>query len=137
MTSSFVALRSAVEQKLGRPAGLALLAITATQFHLPFYASRPLANVLALVPVGFALAAMLHGKHPRRTIALLTFATVPPGAILRYKSQSSPRLHGMLLCCTIVLISHKLASKLSVQYSRSELFLQMMRVDPCVTLSLQ
>jgi alpha-1,6-mannosyltransferase len=69
-------LRSAVERVLGRPVGVAFVVLTSTQFHLPFYASRPLANTIALVPTAVALAAMFARSRPRVATALLTFTTV-------------------------------------------------------------
>ena len=76
MAGALLVLRSAVEQKLGRRVGIAFVVLTATQFHLPFYASRPLANTYALIPTALALAAVLRRTRPRLAIALLTFTTV-------------------------------------------------------------
>ena len=76
MAGALLVLRVAVEQKLGRRVGLAFVALTVTQFHLPFYASRPLANTYALIPTALALAAVLQRTRPRLAIALLTFTTV-------------------------------------------------------------
>ena len=81
MASALLALRSAVEHTLGRRVGLAYLVLTATQFHLPFYASRPLANTFALIPTALALAAVLRRTRRRLAIALLTFATVQSQAV--------------------------------------------------------
>ena len=76
MAAALLVLRSAVERALGRPTGIAFVFLTSTQFHLPFYASRPLANTFALVPIALALAAVLDRSRPRLAIALLTFTTV-------------------------------------------------------------
>jgi alpha-1,6-mannosyltransferase len=76
VTGSFCVLRAAVEGSFGQPAGAAFLLITALQFHLPFYASRPLPNTFALVPANVAHAYWLHGRHPQRAIALLAFTVV-------------------------------------------------------------
>ena len=76
VAAALLVLRSAVERALGRPVGIAFVALTCTQFHLPYYASRPLANTFALVPTALALAAALDRSRPRTAIALLTFTTV-------------------------------------------------------------
>lgn len=75
-------LRSAVQQVYGRDTGTAMLLITAMQFHLPFYASRPLPNTFALALVALALADCLLGNNAR-AIFLLVFTTVSLVALLR------------------------------------------------------
>lgn len=52
--------------------GTYFLLITACQFHMPFYASRMLPNVFALVVVLQAFRAWFLGEHPRAA-ALLVF----------------------------------------------------------------
>jgi len=76
VAGALLVLRAAVEQKLGRRVGIAFVVLTATQFHLPFYASRPLANTYALIPTALGLAAVLRRTRPRLAIVLLTFTTV-------------------------------------------------------------
>jgi alpha-1,6-mannosyltransferase len=71
---SFSALKRASDRKFGPCIGGAMVLLTATQFHLPFYMSRPLPNTLACVVTNVACALWVEGKHPGRTIALLTFA---------------------------------------------------------------
>ena len=73
---SLARLRSAVEREFGRPVGVAFVALTALQFHLPFYMSRTLPNTLALALISLACAEWLAGNRPARTVALLTFTTV-------------------------------------------------------------
>ena len=73
---SLARLRSAVEQEFGRPVGAAFFALTALQFHLPFYMSRTLPNTLALALISLACAEWLAGHRPARTVALLTFTMV-------------------------------------------------------------
>ena len=81
VASSWVALRRTTEQRLGRPTGIAFAVLLASQFHLPFYASRPLANTFALAMCGFGLAAALDGKRPRQAIVLLTISAVRSNAL--------------------------------------------------------
>ena len=73
---SLARLRSAVERVFGRPVGVAFFALTALQFHLPFYMSRTLPNTLALALISLACAEWLAGHRPARTVALLTFTMV-------------------------------------------------------------
>ena len=70
-----------MEGRLGRDTGIAFAALTAVEFHLPFYASRPLPNTFALALCGFGSAAVLRGGQPRRAIVLLTAATVSPSTL--------------------------------------------------------
>ena len=73
---SLARLRSAVEREFGRPVGVAFFALTALQFHLPYYMSRTLPNTLALALISLACAEWLAGSRPARTVALLTFTMV-------------------------------------------------------------
>jgi Alg9-like mannosyltransferase family len=72
----FARLRVAVQRRFGAAVGIFLMVITALQFHLPFYMSRTLPNVLALAPVTLALADHIERRRARRAIALLVFAAV-------------------------------------------------------------
>ncbi len=76
MWAALARLSAGVKQLLGPAAATAFLAITAVQFHLPFYAGRTLPNVLALVTASLAHADWLTGRRPARVIALLVFTVV-------------------------------------------------------------
>eukprot|EP00891_Asterochloris_glomerata_P000727 jgi/Astpho2/727/fgenesh1_pm.00015_%23_8_t len=65
----------AVRRRCGATAASAFLLITALQFHLPFYMSRPLPNTFALALVSLAMAAWLDQK-PCLLVWLLVFTTV-------------------------------------------------------------
>lgn len=77
--TSLISLKRAVDRKLGCQTGAAFLLLTILQFHLPFYASRPLANTLASVVTNHAMAIWLRSDSLasiRWCIRLLVFATV-------------------------------------------------------------
>lgn len=65
--ASLLRLRRGAETRLGKQAGTWLVVLTLSQFHLPFYASRPLPNVLASVPAHWALAWWLEDGAGGRT----------------------------------------------------------------------
>jgi len=75
--ASMVALQRSVDGRFGPAVGGAFMLLTALQFHLPFYFSRPLPNVMALVLTNLGLATWLAPHcRPYRAIALLTVAAV-------------------------------------------------------------
>ncbi|CAM6071312.1 unnamed protein product [Sphagnum tenellum] len=69
------ALRLQVGRQFGRNMSTAFAIITATQFHLLFYLSRPLPNVFALALVNLAFAYWMSGQ-PKNTLRLLVFTAV-------------------------------------------------------------
>lgn len=89
---SLAQLRSVVDRRFGQLVGACFLLLTALQFHLPFYMSRPLPNVMALAVTNLGLADWLAGGRPLRAVALLTFATVggAPGLCSMLEGSSSP-----------------------------------------------
>ena len=70
-------LRTAVAGLLGEGVGQALMLLTALQFHLPFYASRPLPNTFALALGSLTHADWISGKRPKRAIVLMATTVVP------------------------------------------------------------
>ncbi|CAG9464681.1 unnamed protein product [Pedinophyceae sp. YPF-701] len=72
---AFSRLRAACERRLGKGAGTALCVLTALQFHLPFYMSRMLPNVMALPLVLSGLADWIDAA-PYRAIVQLSVAAL-------------------------------------------------------------
>ncbi|KAK9831764.1 hypothetical protein WJX74_008605 [Apatococcus lobatus] len=73
--ASIYRFASAVQAKLGLQVACSLLLITATQFHLPFYMSRPLPNTFALILTLNAYADWLQLKT-WRLVCTLAFAAL-------------------------------------------------------------
>ena len=76
MVLALARLRAAVAGLLGEGVGQALMLLTALQFHLPFYASRPLPNTFALALASLAHADWISGKRPERAIVLMAVTVV-------------------------------------------------------------
>ncbi|XP_024402319.1 dol-P-Man:Man(7)GlcNAc(2)-PP-Dol alpha-1,6-mannosyltransferase isoform X2 [Physcomitrium patens] len=72
---SLSALRAQVKREFGNEVSTTFAIITATQFHLLFYASRPLPNVFALVLVNLAFTSWMRGR-PVNTLRFLVFTTL-------------------------------------------------------------
>eukprot|EP00850_Spirogloea_muscicola_P018077 SM000162S02355 [mRNA] locus=s162:21959:27343:- [translate_table: standard] len=70
LVASFSRLRRQVAKKFGVPAGRAFALVTASQFHLLYYCSRPLPNSFALGIANLAYAFWLQGRV-RVTLSLL------------------------------------------------------------------
>lgn len=65
VTLAFRNFQLATSGVFGHTEANLLAVITAAQFHVPFYMSRPLPNIFALVLVLCGLASWLRGDHPR------------------------------------------------------------------------
>ncbi|KFM24565.1 putative Dol-P-Man:Man(7)GlcNAc(2)-PP-Dol alpha-1,6-mannosyltransferase [Auxenochlorella protothecoides] len=74
--ASLHSIQSALAVRFGRLAALLFCLLTTVQFHTPFYASRPLPNVLACVLTNWGLAAWLGSTSPARVIGLFAAAVV-------------------------------------------------------------
>ena len=71
-------LCASVDSALGESVGQAFMLLTSLQFHLPFYASRPLPNTFALALASLAHADWISSKRPQRAIVLMAAAVVGP-----------------------------------------------------------
>lgn len=98
-------MKSTITQRMGPTAATAFVLLTAAQFHLPFYASRTLPNVLAMPLTNLGLALWLHPAPPvkqgskrstRVAVALLTTAAV----VIRCDMLLLLGLVGIHMLCT-------------------------------------
>ena len=76
VVASLGRFRRALGSALGPPVGVAFALLTATQFHLLFYASRTLPNVFALVLTTLGAADWFEGRRHRRAVFLLVLAAI-------------------------------------------------------------
>lgn len=67
--------QKAVSRRFGTEVGNVLLGITCMQFHLPFYLSRPLPNVFAMMLTNYAMGIWVEGGNAAKVVYLLAFAT--------------------------------------------------------------
>ncbi|KAL4452080.1 hypothetical protein ABPG75_007742 [Micractinium tetrahymenae] len=74
--ASLALLQRAVRRRFGPTTAAAFMLLTALQFHLPFYLSRTLPNVLAMLLTNAGLAAWMQGGSPLSPIYLLAAAAV-------------------------------------------------------------
>lgn len=72
---SLLYLKHTVAKQLGQAVGNAFVLLLCSQFHIVFYASRPLPNTMALPLVAVAVAQWMQ-KRTTAAVCLLTFATV-------------------------------------------------------------
>lgn len=74
LTTLFI-LRLQIHKKFGQQVSFAYTLVTILQFHLLFYATRPLPNVFALAVVNLAYAYWITGK-PGTALSYLVFAAI-------------------------------------------------------------
>lgn len=75
--TALLCIRHALNKQHSRATGAMFTLLTACQFHLPFYAGRPLANVFAMLFTNLSLAQRISSTTPRTTLyshALLALA---------------------------------------------------------------
>ena len=82
-------LRASVDSGLGKCVGQAFMLLTSLQFHIPFYASRPLPNTFAVALASLAHADWISSKRPQRAIVLMAAAVVGPAASQTSASKNS------------------------------------------------
>uniref|UniRef100_A0A0N5BJ45 Mannosyltransferase n=1 Tax=Strongyloides papillosus TaxID=174720 RepID=A0A0N5BJ45_STREA len=71
---SFLNFARTIEKHFGKETALFLRLITASQFHFLFYASRPLPNTFAFIPILYIYSLILDGRYSR-AIKIATFTT--------------------------------------------------------------
>ncbi|KIM64276.1 glycosyltransferase family 22 protein [Scleroderma citrinum Foug A] len=80
-----ILIRHAVSKRFGRPTSWLFVLLTLSQFHIPFWMSRTVPNMFALLPVNLAYFALYnrapHSNRPSKTsvdvaVALLVFTAV-------------------------------------------------------------
>ena len=74
--ASLAHLQRAIRRQFGGATSAAFMLLTALQFHLPFYLSRTLPNVLAMPLTNLGLAAWLAGAPAAAVVYPLTAAAV-------------------------------------------------------------
>jgi alpha-1,6-mannosyltransferase len=84
-------LTAQIKQKYGTRVSVAFVVVTASQFHLMFWGSRFLANVLALIPFIYALGLHITQSHRYKSFAACVFRSeiAPLGASMILFSCSS------------------------------------------------
>lgn len=94
---SLAKLRASVDSALGKSVGQAFMLLTILQFHLPFYASRPLPNTFALALTSLAHADWISSKRPQRAIVLMAATVVGPAIPPRRQCLSALSVHERLI----------------------------------------
>ena len=111
-------LTTQIKQRYGKRVSVAFLVITCSQFHLMFWGSRYLANVLAMIPFVYALGLFIVQSHRFVMIALISFAVcvfraelAPMGAIMILLSSTSVKsflssvIFGLICSTTFIIAS--------------------------------
>lgn len=73
---SYAYLQSVVSDRINKETAVWLVLLTTMQFHIPFYLTRPLPNIIASVLTNIGLAVWLKGRYPKTALAILIFAAV-------------------------------------------------------------
>lgn len=120
---SLISIRTSIARVFSPLAAFFFTLFTVIQFHIPFYASRPLSNVFAMVLSNFALADLLQGSPPKRAyrgVALLSVAVALfrselvlllfPTVLALFLSWSA----GLLRLCGISFLSAMLTAIVSI-----------------------
>ena len=80
VVTALIFFKSSVRARFGREVSVWLGLVTVSQFHLMFYSSRPLPNIMALVPVLFSLGLWLRSRSH-------WFIFTAAGAILMFRGE--------------------------------------------------
>jgi len=94
LLKAFRCLSKTVSRRFGSEVALWMNLITLSQFHFLFYSSRPLPNILALVPVLLALSSWLDNKQS-------LFICISAASILIFRGELAIFL-GMILLMEIL-----------------------------------
>ncbi|KAI0787329.1 hypothetical protein C8Q74DRAFT_1455380 [Fomes fomentarius] len=98
-------LRRAVSRRFGRPTSILFVLLTITQFHLPFWMSRTLPNMFALLSANIALYHLVD-RTPNSTRPSISSAH-PSGihyVCLPLRTPSSSWASGITGCAVVLLI---------------------------------
>ena len=93
--TSFLIYKKAVKTRFGLQVSLWLSLMTMSQFHLMFYSSRPLPNMMAIIPVLVSLACWLQSRSH-------WFIFIAASAILIFRGELAMFLGAILFMEIIV-----------------------------------